>query len=120
MASTRAGQAPANREKGRLFMTVRKIGPAGLVLSSAVLFLAFVSASGKPMGVSAAARSHDSDRHCSAVGGTVMTNFINPSTTLGTATGNLRGAVPKVVLGLIKFVIDRKSTRLNSSHANIS
>jgi len=80
-------------------MTVRKIGPAGLVLSSAVLFLAFVSASGKPMGVSAAARSHDSDRHCSAVGGTVMTNFINPSTTLGTATGSFRGAVSASLLG---------------------
>src|SRR5258707_15664773 len=34
-----------------------------------------------------------------------MTNFINPSTTLGTAPRKLPVAVPKVVLGLIKFVM---------------
>ena len=44
----------------------------------------------------AAPRSTASERHCLPVGGTVMTNFgaIDLNTTMGTATGDLRGAVP--------------------------
>jgi len=36
---------------------------------------------------------------CTPVGGTVMTNFIDQSTTLGTAAGDLGGAVSATVLG---------------------
>lgn len=39
------------------------------------------------------------DPHCRPVGGTVMTNFISDTTTLGTATGDLPGAVSATILG---------------------
>ena len=45
---------------------------------------------------SAAAQSPNAQPHCTPVGGSVMTNFITPDTTLGTATGDLRGAVSGV------------------------
>ena len=41
----------------------------------------------------------DKGRQCLSVGGTVMTNFIAETTTLGTATGDLRGAVSATLLG---------------------
>ena len=54
----------------------------------------------------AAARPQSSQpqSNCRAVGGTVMTNFgafgaDNPNTTLGTATGDLRGAVSGTLIG---------------------
>jgi hypothetical protein len=36
--------------------------------------------------------------HCQPVGGSVMTNFISETTTLGPATGDLRGAVSATLL----------------------
>jgi hypothetical protein len=48
----------------------------------------------------AAAQSTNAQPHCTPVGGSVMTNFITPDTTLGTATGDLRGAVSASVLGV--------------------
>jgi len=49
----------------------------------------------------AAPRSTASERHCLPVGGTVMTNFgaIDLNTTMGIATGDLRGAVSGTLLG---------------------
>ena len=49
----------------------------------------------------AAPRSTASERHCLPVGGTVMTNFgaIDANTTMGMATGDLRGAVSGTLLG---------------------
>jgi len=38
-------------------------------------------------------------RHCRPVGGTVTTNFVSDTTTLGTVTGDLRGAVSATLLG---------------------
>ena len=42
-----------------------------------------------------------SKSHCQTVGGTIMTNFgaIDQNTTMGTATGDLRGAVSGTILG---------------------
>lgn len=82
-------------------MTVRRIAEMALVLSSAVLLLAFASASGNPEAAPAPGRSADQDRHCVPVGGMIMTNFgaISASTTMGTATGDLRGAVSGTLLG---------------------
>lgn len=37
--------------------------------------------------------------HCTRVGGSVMTNFIDATTTLGSATGDLRGAVSATLDG---------------------
>jgi hypothetical protein len=41
----------------------------------------------------------ESGRQCRSVGGTVTTNFLSETTTLGTATGDLRGAVSATLLG---------------------
>jgi hypothetical protein len=51
------------------------------------------------MATSAAAQSPNAQPHCLPVGGTVMTNFIGGTTTLGTATGDLKGAVSADLLG---------------------
>ena len=79
-------------------MTLRKI--ASVVLSSAILLLAFASASGNPKAAPSAGRAPEQDRRCVPVGGTVMTNFgaIDANTTMGTATGDLRGAVSGTLL----------------------
>ena len=42
---------------------------------------------------SAAAQSPNAQPHCVPVGGTVMSNFITQTRTLGTATGDISGAV---------------------------
>ena len=46
-------------------------------------------------------RSGDEGRHCKPVGGMLMTNFgaIDQGTTMGTATGDLGGAVSGTLLG---------------------
>ena len=46
-----------------------------------------------------AAQSSNAQPHCIQVGGTVMTNFLDANTTLGTATGDLSGAVSATLLG---------------------
>jgi hypothetical protein len=46
------------------------------------------------------AQSSAAAPHCTSVGGTVTTNFIDENTTLGTATGDLRGAVSAALLGV--------------------
>jgi hypothetical protein len=81
-------------------MTMQKIAPGALILSLALLFVAFAPASGNPKAAAPAGRP-DPDRRCVPVGGTVMTNFgaVDASTTLGTATGDLRGAVTGTLLG---------------------
>jgi hypothetical protein len=58
----------------------------------------FSGASSTPM---AASRSGATERHCIPVGGMLMTNFgaIDQFTTMGTATGDLRGAVSGTLLG---------------------
>jgi hypothetical protein len=44
----------------------------------------------------------DGKTHCQSVGGTIMTNFgaVDATTTLGSATGDLRGAVAATVLNV--------------------
>jgi hypothetical protein len=50
----------------------------------------------------ATARERDERGRCTAVGGTVLTNLgvIDANTTLGTATGDLRGAVAAAILSI--------------------
>lgn len=82
-------------------MTLRKITGLALV-SFAALLLEFASATGKPNPAVPAA-APGTDPHCVPVGGTIMTNFgafgSDLNTTLGTATGDLRGAVSGTLLG---------------------
>ena len=79
----------------------RRITLITFLVSLAVLLFSFIASSG---GHPVAAPHHQSelpDRHCTPVGGTVMTNFgaIDQNTTMGTATGDLRGAVSGTLLG---------------------
>jgi hypothetical protein len=39
--------------------------------------------------------------NCKVVGGAILTNFLDPSTTLGTATGDLKGGLGVTVLSLL-------------------
>jgi len=79
-------------------MTLGKLFTTALVLSFSVLLFAFVPAKGNPKAVP---RPGDGDRHCVPVGGMVMTNFgaVDQNTTLGFATGDLKGAVAATLLG---------------------
>ncbi len=47
-----------------------------------------------------AAQATTASPHCRSIGGTVTTNFIDQTTTLGTATGDLAGAVSAVLLNV--------------------
>jgi hypothetical protein len=73
---------------------VRKkwFGLQSVVTIAAVLWFLGASA--------AAAQSVQASPHCAPVGGTVATNFIDQTTTLGVATGDLRGAVSATLLGV--------------------
>jgi hypothetical protein len=81
---------------------------AGALTRAALIALAicvpatalFSGASSSPK-AAAQPQSQRSAPHCMPVGGTVMTNFgaIDQNTTMGTATGDLRGAVSGTLLG---------------------
>src|SRR6266566_8731098 len=76
-------------------MTVNRIARVALFASLAVLLSAFLASSGGHPAAKAQPRHDLSGSHCIHVGGTVITNFgaVDPNTTLGPATGDLRGAV---------------------------
>ena len=82
-------------------MTIRRIARIVFLLSVAVLLFAFIANSGGHPSAAAHPRSGRSASRCTPVGGTVMTNFgvISPTSTLGTATGDLAGAVSASLLG---------------------
>jgi hypothetical protein len=82
-------------------MTLGRIIRIALFVSIAVSLLAFVTNSGGRSAAAARPQSEHSDHHCKAVGGMIMTNFgaIDQNTTMGVATGDLRGAVSGTVLG---------------------
>ena len=77
----------------------KTVGIAAIV-SLSVLSIGLTAASG---GHPAAAHPQASaaSPHCRPVGGMIMTNFgvITPTSTLGTATGDVRGAVSATLLG---------------------
>ena len=70
------------------------------LVSLAVFAFAIVGASGSPDRQAQSAPGARGSR-CTLVSGTVMTNFggFDQNTTLGTATGDLRGAVTGTILG---------------------
>ena len=83
-------------------MTLGRIGRIAILASVAVLLFALVSpGGGRSSSSKAVPRSGNQDRHCVPVGGMLMTNFgaIDQFTTMGTATGDLRGAVSGTLLG---------------------
>jgi hypothetical protein len=79
----------------------RRITRITFLVSLAVLLFSFIASSGGHRAAVAQPQSEQSSPHCTPVGGTVMTNFgvISPTSTLGTATGDLRGAVSASLLG---------------------
>jgi hypothetical protein len=82
-------------------MKLRKIAQISILLG---LLVALAAVAGEGSGRSAVAKPGqppEGDPHCSLVSGTVMTNFgvIDQNTTMGTATGDLRGAVSGTLLG---------------------
>jgi len=82
-------------------MTFGRIARITFLISLVVLLFAFIGSSESHLLAVAATPSGGSELHCTPVGGTVMTNFgvISPTSTLGTATGDLRGAVSASLLG---------------------
>lgn len=82
-------------------MTVGRIARIALLVSLALFLFAFIANSGSHPFAAARAQSEQPTPFCRLVGGTVMTNFgaIDQNNTLGTATGDLRGAVSGTILG---------------------
>ena len=79
---------------------ISRIARIALFASLAVLLSALLASSGSNPAAKAQPSSHF-DRHCVPVGGSIITNFgaVDQNTTLGPATGDLRGAVAASLLG---------------------
>ena len=77
---------------------ITRIARTGFFASIAVLFSALLASSGSRP--AKARREHVSGGKCIHVGGSIITNFavVDPNTTLGPATGDLRGAVAATLL----------------------
>ena len=73
---------------------VKDGGTSILTRAAQVAALCLLTAGG------AAAQSSAARPHCTPVGGSAMTNFLAPDFTLGTATGDLRGAISATLLGV--------------------
>ena len=82
-------------------MKLGRISRILLLASLAVLAFAIVGIGGSSPNRQAQSASGAEGSHCTRVSGTVMTNFggFDQNTTLGTATGDLRGAVTGTILG---------------------
>jgi hypothetical protein len=82
-------------------MTLGRIARIVLLISVAILLFGFIASSGGHPAATAQPHSEQSAPHCAPVGGMIMTNFgaIDQNTTMGTATGDLRGAVSGTILG---------------------
>lgn len=81
-------------------MTLGRIARIALFASLAVLLSAFLATSGSRP-VAKAQPQSTSGGNCVHVGGSIITNFgaVDANTTLGPATGDLRGAVAATLLG---------------------
>jgi hypothetical protein len=82
-------------------MTLGRIARIVFLISVTILLFSFIASSGGHPAAAAHPQSISSQPHCAPVGGTIMTNFgaIDQNTTMGTATGDLRGAVSGTLLG---------------------
>src|SRR6266478_3717391 len=82
-------------------MTLGRIARIGFLVSLAVFLFAFAAISGSHPSTPAQPQSEQAAPHCTPVGGMIITNFgaIDQNTTMGTATGDLRGAVSGTLLG---------------------
>ena len=83
-------------------MNFRKTMLIAVLLWLAVLFVGLAAQSGSRGATLAAPQQAAGGPHCVAVGGSISTNLsvIDANTTLGTATGDLRGALAANILGI--------------------
>lgn len=83
-------------------MNSRKTMRIALFVSLPFLFLAFTAASGGHSALPAPPQTGTAGPTCLTVGGSISTNLgvIDANTTLGTATGDLRGALAAKILGV--------------------
>ena len=79
---------------------ILRIARIVLFASLAVLLSAFLANSGSRPAAKAQPHPDPSGRHCTHVGGAIITNFgaVDANTTLGPVTGDLRGAVAATLL----------------------
>lgn len=82
-------------------MTLARISRILVLVCLAVFAFAVVGLTGSRPGAALRPQADGPRAHCQLVGGTIATNFggIDQSTTLGVATGDLRGAVTGTILG---------------------
>ena len=82
-------------------MTLGKIARIAFFVSIAVLLFAFIASSGGHPTVAAQPRSGSGERHCTHVGGMLMTNIgtIEGVTNLGPVSGDLQGSVAATIKG---------------------
>ena len=83
-------------------MNGRRMVIASAAVTLAILLVAAAGQSGNRKAEAMSAKSwNGSNGRCRPVGGSIMTNFgaIDANTTMGTATGDLRGAVSGSLLG---------------------
>lgn len=83
-------------------MNSRKIMRIAFFVSLPVLVLTFTAASGGHSVLPGPPQTVTAGPHCVIVGGSISTNLgvIDANTTLGTATGDLRGALAAKILGI--------------------
>lgn len=83
-------------------MSSRRSLSNAVLLAGAVLFIAITAASAGRSGARVPPRSSSSEGHAILVGGSISTNLgaVDAVTTLGTATGDLRGALSAHILNV--------------------
>jgi hypothetical protein len=90
----------ARRPQKEFAMTIASIARIAFFASIAVLVSALLASSGGRPAAKAQPHADSSGRHCTHVGGSIITNFgtVDANTTLGPVTGDLRGAVAATLL----------------------
>ncbi len=83
-------------------MNLRKTMQITVFVSLPVLLLGLAAASGGHTALPTPSGSGLGDRHCVPVGGSIITNLgvVDANTTLGTATGDLRGALAARIINI--------------------
>jgi hypothetical protein len=81
-------------------MSFGRITRIAFLVSGAVFLTAFITSGGGHPTTAAQPHSESGERHCTHVGGSIITNFgaVDANTTLGPVTGDLRGAVAAMLL----------------------
>jgi hypothetical protein len=82
-------------------MTLGRITRIAFLVSTAVLLIAFITGSGGHPTAAAQPRSESGERHCTHVGGMLMTNIgaIEGVTNLGPVSGDLQGSIAATIKG---------------------